>query len=188
MEKSIFICIFVNKKTKMCNIIYTKEQEDIFKFVQTGVLNVLVEAVAGAGKTTTLIECVKRIIDYYGPDKQILLLAHNKSTKETLETKIKEKLHIEDLKDTKINVYTIHGLAWRLFGEHFNDRPVINENKYQDYISKNIDTIGSDAYKLLNGNNKVIYRGNLNLLISMARHYLKSGEREIKKLAKKLGK
>lgn len=186
MEKSFFICIFANKKIKMCNIIYTKEQEDIFKFVQTGVLNVLVEAVAGAGKTTTLIECVKRIIDYYGPDKQILLLAHNKSTKETLETKIKEKLHIEDLKNTKINVYTIHGLAWRLFGEHFDDRPVINENKYQDYISKNIDTIGSDAYKLLNGNNKVIYRSNLNLLISMARHYLKSGEREIKKLAKKL--
>ena len=169
----------------MCNIVYTKEQEDIFNFAQTGVLNILVEAVAGAGKTTTLIECVKRIIDHCGNNKQILLLAHNKSTKETLEKKIKEKLKIDDLYQTKINVYTIHGLAWRLFGEHFN-RPVINENKYHDYISKNIDNIGSDSYKSLNGNNKVIYRGNLNLLLSMARHYLKSGEKEIKKLAKKL--
>ena len=64
---------------------------------KTGIENILVEAVAGAGKTTTLIECVKHIIKFHGSDKRILLLAHNKSTRDTLKEKIET---LEDAIDT----------------------------------------------------------------------------------------
>lgn len=170
----------------MCNIIYTKEQEDIFEYVKTGILNVLIEAVAGAGKTTTLIECVKRIIEFHGSDKRILLLAHNKSTRDTLQEKINKKLEKDGLDGSNIKVFTLHGLAWRLYREHYDEKPEINDDKYKMYISQNINEIGTESYLSLNNNDKMIYRGNLLELINIGRHYLKSGEKELRKLSKKL--
>lgn len=163
-------------------IIFTQEQNNIFQYAKTGILNILVEAVAGAGKTTTLIESVKQILEFKG-DKKILLLAHNKSTRDTLKSKLQTK--VGD-KSKNVLVCTLHGLAWRLFTENYNKIPEINDNKYRDYIAQNMDTIGSDSYKSLNGNSKMIYRANLIQLINISRHYLKGGEKEIKKLAKKL--
>ena len=107
----------------MCDIIYTKEQENIFQEAKTGIHNILIEAVAGAGKTTTLIECVKHIIKFHGNDKRILLLAHNKSTRDTLKEKINKKLEKEGLDGSNIKVFTLHGLAYRLFLEHHKEHP-----------------------------------------------------------------
>lgn len=171
----------------MSNIIYTKEQEDIFEYAKTGLLNIVIEAVAGAGKTTTLIECVKHIIKFHGSDKRILLLAHNKSTRDTLQEKINKKLEKDNLDGSNIKVFTLHGLAWRLFREHYDEKPEINDDKYRLYISHNIDKIASDSYKDLSYNNKILYRSNLLELINLGRHYLKSGEKGLRKLAKKLG-
>lgn len=189
MEKSFFICIFANKKIKMCNIIYTKEQEDIFQYAKTGVENILVEAVAGAGKTTTLIECVKHIIKFHGPDKKILLLAHNKSTRDTLKDKVEISLEKAGLPHDRVYVYTLHGLAYCLFLEHFKRKPNnndINDDKYKIYLGKHINDIATESYLELNYANKMVYRSNVLNLINMGRHYLKTGERELKKLAKKL--
>ena len=170
----------------MCNIIYTKEQENIFEYAKTGVENILVEAVAGAGKTTTLIECVKHIIKFHGSDKRILLLAHNKSTRDTLKEKIEKKLEKEGLDGSNVKVFTLHGLAYRLFLEHYHEHPEINDDKYKLYIGKHINDIATEQYLELNGNSKIVYRSNVMALINMGRHYLKSGEKELKKLAKKL--
>ena len=40
-------------------MIYTKEQEAIFEYAVKGPFNMVVQAVAGAGKTTTLVECAR---------------------------------------------------------------------------------------------------------------------------------
>ena len=112
---------------------YSDEQLAIFDFAKNGLPNLIVQAVAGAGKTTTLVECANRMDEH----KKILLLAHNSSTRDTLRERIGDKPNIK--------VYTLHGLAWRLFTEHFEFNPVIDDDKYRKYINQNIDVIGSEV-------------------------------------------
>ena len=152
---------------------FSTEQNAIFEYAQKGVMNLIVQAVAGAGKTTTLVECTNRI----KPDKRILLLAHNRSTRDTLKQKIGEK--------ENVNVFTLHGLAWRMYTEHFEDKPNINEEKYRNYINKNMDTIASDVYRCLSPSKKLIYKANVFDLIDKARFNLKQSEKEIRKLAER---
>ena len=52
---------------------YSEEQNKIFDYAEHGILNMIVQAVAGAGKTTTLVECANRI----KTDKRIMMLAQN---------------------------------------------------------------------------------------------------------------
>ena len=152
---------------------FSDEQEAIFKYAEKGPLNLIVHAVAGAGKTTTLVECTNRI----KPEKKILLLAHNRSTRDTLKQRIGDK--------DNVNIFTLHGLAWRMYSEHFEDRPVINDEKYRNYVNKNMDTIASEVYRSLSRNKKMMYKANVFDLIDKARHNLKQSEKEIKKLATK---
>lgn len=159
----------------MENFKFSIEQENIFKYAKTGVNNIIIQAVAGAGKTTTLVECVKQIIDF-NPKQHILLLAHNKSTKETLLQRLGDK-------NKNINVYTLHGLAYRMFTEHFGFKPNVNDDKYRNYINKNINNIASELYINLNNNKKMMYKANLFELINKSRHNLKQSEREIYKMA-----
>ena len=161
----MYIC---KKKYTMVNFSFSEEQENIFKYAQTGVNNIIVQAVAGAGKTTTLVECVNRILQH-DPNKQIMLLAHNKSTKDTLLERIgKDK--------PNVRVYTLHGLSWRMFSEHFGFKPEINDDKYRNYINKNIDKIGSELYRNLSNPKKMAYKSNLFNLVDKARHNLKQNE------------
>ena len=157
----------------MGNFTFSEEQNNIFEFCKYGIQNLIVQAVAGAGKTTTLIECTKQFDD----DKKILLLAHNRSTRDTLRERIGNKENVK--------VYTLHGLAWRIFNEHFGFSPKIDDEKYRNYINQNLDKIASDEYKELSGPSKMIYKSNVFDLINKARHNLKQSEKEISKLAKK---
>lgn len=60
---------------------YSKYQELIFDAVTNGTGNIVVNALAGSGKTSTLLECANRI----DPEKKVLLAAFNKRIKEELE-------------------------------------------------------------------------------------------------------
>lgn len=158
------------------NILYmnfSNEQNEIFNFAQNGLPNLIVQAVAGAGKTTTLIECANRIDE----NKKIMLLAHNRSTRDTLREKIGNKPNVK--------VYTLHGLAWRLFTEYFGFNPIIDDDKYRKYVNMNMESLSSEHYKSLSGPSKMMYKANVFDLINKARHNLKQSEKEINKLAKK---
>lgn len=152
---------------------YSKEQEDIFEYAAKGPFNMIIQAVAGAGKTTTLVECAKRI----SSDKKILMLAHNKSTRDTLKERVGDK--------ENVSIYTLHGLAWRMYLEHFNETPEIDEDKYRKYINQNIETIGTESYHSLNKSKKMSYKANVFELIAKARYNLKQSEREIRKMAER---
>ena len=157
-------------------IVFSEEQEKIFEFAAKGTFNMIVQAVAGAGETTTLVECVNRV----KPDKRVLLLAHNRSTRDTLKERIGERENVK--------IFTLHGLAWRLYVEHFEETPEIDEDKYRNYVNANMNIIGSELYKGLTANKKLMYKANAFVLIDMARNNLKQSEKEIRKMAiKKYG-
>jgi superfamily I DNA/RNA helicase len=155
----------------MSDIKFSDEQINIFNYASKGILNIIVQAVAGAGKTTTLVECVKHI----DSNKSILLLAHNKSTRDTLKERIGDR--------DNVRVYTLHGLAWRMFTEHFDKTPDIDDDKYRNYVNKNINEICSDEYAALTPSLKLLYKSNVFDLIDKARQNLKQSEKEIRKLA-----
>lgn len=154
-------------------MVFSKEQEDIFDFAKNGIQNLIVQAVAGAGKTTTLVECANRI----DPSKRVMLLAHNKSTRDTLKSRIGDK--------PNVRIYTLHGLAYRMYIEKFGEHPDIDDDKYRNYINHNIDELATEEYHSLHGPIKLAYKSNLFDIINKARHNLKQSEKEIKKLAVK---
>jgi hypothetical protein len=80
-------------------MILSEEQQHILDVVQTGV-NVVVDAVAGTGKTTLILSIAKELTD-----TQILQMTYNKS----LKFEVREK--IEDAKLENLSVHTFHSLA-----------------------------------------------------------------------------
>ena len=99
-----------------------KYQEAIYDFILNGEGNAVVNAVAGAGKTSTLINVLNIIPD----DKQILFLAFNKSIVDELKVKIGSKPNVQ--------VKTLHSLGSSVCYNAFHS--TINADKYVKYINK----------------------------------------------------
>ena len=84
-------------------MILSQEQQHILDEVRGGD-NVMVDAVAGTGKTTLILSIAREL-----PDKRILQLTYNASLrKDVKETILKQEL-------TNINVHTYHSLAKRYY-------------------------------------------------------------------------
>lgn len=84
-------------------MILSEEQQHILDEVRNGD-NVMVDAVAGTGKTTLILSIAREL-----PDKRILQLTYNASLrKDVKETILKQEL-------TNINVHTYHSLAKRYY-------------------------------------------------------------------------
>src|SRR6187402_1086927 len=84
---------------------FTLEQQSIFNFVKNGSGNGIIDAVAGAGKTTTIMECAKHIPE---TSTRVLFSAFNKS----ISKEITEKLSKRGLKH--VTVKTIHALGYQM--------------------------------------------------------------------------
>lgn len=63
---------------------WTEQQEQIFDFVSNGAGNAVVEAYAGTGKTTTIVEAVRRV----PRGSKVLFVAFNKSIAEELQRRL----------------------------------------------------------------------------------------------------
>lgn len=100
----------------------TKEQERIFTFIKKRPENILIEAYAGAGKTTTIVEAVKLLPN----DANILFLAFNKHIKEELKTRLPEN----------VRCYTAHGLGLSALKRKYGDEIQMDEFKLDKIIKK----------------------------------------------------
>jgi DNA helicase II / ATP-dependent DNA helicase PcrA len=72
-----------NKKFKP-----SKYQKAIYSFIENGKGNAVVEAVAGSGKTTTIVEATSRI----PPKDRAIFVAFNKSIATELSKKLQNKI------------------------------------------------------------------------------------------------
>lgn len=102
---------------------FTKEQEIIFNAHDD---TMIIEAVAGSGKTTTLFEYMKR-----HPNEKFLYLVFNKKMKDEAEEK-KRKLRINN-----VEVSTIHSFCLRNRITHSNNKEIKNMNVYE--IAQKLD-------------------------------------------------
>ena len=126
---------------------FTPEQTQIFNFVEKGTGNGIIDAVAGAGKTTTIIECAS----YIPLDVKILFCAFNKAISEEIAKKFSEKgTH-------RVKVETIHALGFKILRSHMKgDRQFnIKENKYRQivYSEESDSTLEEEFERLVRFNN-----------------------------------
>lgn len=91
-----------------------------------------VNAVAGSGKTTTIVECAKRAPQ----GLSILFLAFNKSIVNELQTKLPKS----------VDCKTLHSHGFRALMRSIKGRTNVNNNKWRDYITGNLDTLSSMSF------------------------------------------
>lgn len=100
----------------------SKYQKKIYKWVTTGKGNCIIQAVAGSGKTTTIIEASKLI----PTDKQSIFLAFNKAIANELKSRLPQN----------IQACTLHSLGLSMFANNTTARPEMKWDKLEICISK----------------------------------------------------
>lgn len=178
----------------------TLEQKQIFQFFKIGKGHGMIDAVAGSGKTSTIVEGIKHI----DSNKKILFCAFNK--------KIQQEIN-EDTKNYKnVIVKTTYALGLSILKYHFDRNKknheideskyycILNENlaknKEGDYLVKSkftkcFESIKSDYYRnLKKGEFDVFYKkfnSNYFKLVNLLRYTLcyGKGEEDFKKLVEK---
>lgn len=146
----------------------SKQQKDIFKFILDGEKNAVISAVAGSGKTTTLLEALKLIPE----DKTVLFMAFNKSIASELKERVPQR--------KSIKVMTVHGFGFDTIRKSIKE-PSIDNGKYrkilrdiiQFYQGKHENVL--DVYKF----NKECYR-----LIELMGSSVKNEDIDINKFVK----
>ena len=110
---------------------FTKEQKHIFEFVKNGTGHGIIDAVAGAGKTTTIMECAKYVKD----TSDILFCAFNKS----IQLEIDKKFIQQGL--NQVTVKTIHALGFQMLNDNNNTGKnfIPQDTKYWTILNKDID-------------------------------------------------
>lgn len=105
---------------------YTREQEQIFDFVRNGKGHGIIDAVAGAGKTTTIMASAAHVPSGH----RMLFCAFNKA----IAGEISDRFNQEGMQ--QVNTQTIHSLGWHLL-KHFSttgSKPKLEEYKYSKLL------------------------------------------------------
>lgn len=151
----------MGRKKKDENYELSNYQLAIIDFIKNGNGNLVVEANAGCGKSTTLIRCIKEIPE----DKSILLTAFNRDIVTDLKKRVKGM--------PNINVTTLHGLGLQMLQRNFpNEELILDEFKYKSYLNTNIKSLSSINTYNLSKRDFARYMSNIEAFINFGRCYL----------------
>lgn len=154
----------------------SKYQQDIFDYIKHGNGNLVIEASAGSGKTTTLVNLIKLI----GDDKRILFCAFNKDIVKELTKRVKDIPNVD--------VRTIHGIGNSMILRNLGETYIpIDENKYKTHIINNINIYSNINTSSLNRNLYSKYTSNITKLVDFARYNLAQTHKDIEKLVEHHG-
>ena len=105
----------------------SKYQQGIYDFITNGNGNAVVSAVAGSGKTTTLVNAIKLIPE----NKRVLFLAFNKSIQEELSKKVPNTQNIQ--------VKTVHGFGMSAVNKL--NKATVESGKYRTMLRNIIEYV-----------------------------------------------
>lgn len=154
-------------QSKTLNITYmawSKYQERIFDFVQNKKGSAVVSAVAGSGKTTTIVECAKRIPS----NKRVLFLAFNNPIAKELSDRLNEYKNVQ--------CKTLHALGFSAIARAYKGTNLkVEKDKWDNYIKDNISFLSSYITEETTDIDKKQYINNIcNLLekcrVNLVRH------------------
>jgi superfamily I DNA/RNA helicase len=174
----------------------SKNQQDFYDFIVNSDKNAVIDAVAGSGKTTTLVESTKLI----PKDKTLLFTAFNKSIAKELK---------ERVSGDNITVSTVHGLGYNILSLYFN--PEIDNLKYnkllyeialnnkealnkynftttiKSYVKKIYDIFKNKDVEIKQYNKNVIAISNFGRLFYINLENKQKGIKELNKIARDYG-
>lgn len=112
-------------------------QAAIFDFVTHGSGNAVVKALAGSGKTSTMIAAMKLVPD----TKRCLFLAFNKSVQEEISAKLSDFQNCD--------VRTVHSLGFSMLSRHFKrngaDEIAVDEFKYNRRLRETMADVADES-------------------------------------------
>ena len=136
----------------MSKMNFSKFQMAIFNEVANGQGNLAINAVAGSGKTTTIVECCKLLrLNKF----DVKFLAFNKAIVQELETKI----------GNYADVSTLHSFGFAVLRK-VNSKVKINNRKYINFIRESVDRNDKNFVAIVNNTNKLFNLCRVNLVQS----------------------
>ena len=143
---------------------WSKYQNDVFDFVLNKNGSAVVSAVAGSGKTTTIVECAKRIPS----DKSVLFLAFNKSIVNELTERLKMYRNV--------TCCTTHSLGLKAIFKGCGKVKMF-DGKWYMYIRDNVSMLSSIITDDTDDGIKREFVRNTSTILSKCRiNLIKSGE------------
>lgn len=114
---------------------YSDYQLDIFDWVENKSSNIVINAVAGSGKTTTIIEACKRLGEN---ERDVMFLAFNNSIVKELKDKLKGYAYAS----------TLHSFGFSILRKLYNFpeygmKITVDDWKYRKYVKDNIFSLSS---------------------------------------------
>ena len=114
----------------------TIEQEKIYNFIKLDANHGIIDAVAGSGKTTTIIES----ISYIEKEKDLLFCAFNKSIRDEIQNRVYKK------GNNNVVVKNLHQLGFDILKSNTEHKFDVRENKYTELVKKSIETYNKKAF------------------------------------------
>ena len=125
--------------TKKGDFVPNDEQKEVLKF---GKGNLLVEAGPGSGKTTVIVEKIKKLVDESIDPETFLVITFTRKAAENLQMKLKKALNQETVK--KMQISTIHSFCIEflngrnktinLIDDDSDERKALFVRKYKDKL------------------------------------------------------
>lgn len=146
-------------------------QELIFENILHGSSNMVINAVAGSGKSTTIVNALRLIPQ----NSKVLFIAFNKDIVNTLKEKVGDVANV--------NIMTYHSLGYSIVSESLKRKPELDDYKYTTYFRNNLYELGYEG-----GVSPILYGTflkNIEKLIDYARFNLCQSEKEIEIIADK---
>ena len=148
-------------------------QEKIFENIVHGTSNMVINAVAGSGKSTTIVNALKLIPE----DMKVLFIAFNKDIVESLKQKVGEK--------NNVHITTYHSLGYSILIEKLKNKPVLDEYKYRTYIRTISDNFLVNEPDFMSYSERIMYNRNVEKLVDYGRFNLCQSVKEMEKIAEK---
>jgi superfamily I DNA/RNA helicase len=143
----------------------SKYQQAVYDFLSNGKGNAVIDAVAGSGKSSTIVQALKLISMQFS----VLFLAFNKSIVDELKIKIGEQKNVE--------IRTLHSLGASAVMKSF--KCTIDNNKYRSYINQTLNTQGIDPDDVTE------YKSKIFKLVDLARVSLCKSVSDLEAIAEK---
>ena len=135
MVISLLFRTFANVMANLKRLEYSEYQLDIFNAVENGNENIAINAVAGSGKTTTIVSACKRLNE---SERDVIFLAFNKLIVEELKGKLSGYAEVS----------TLHAFGFNVLKRYYNHPEYkmyikVDSWKYQKYVRQNVYSLSS---------------------------------------------
>lgn len=140
---------------------YSDNQLDIFDAVENGTSNIAINAVAGSGKTTTIVSACKRLRE---KESNVVFLAFNKLIADELKVKL----------NGYADVSTLHAFGFSILKKIYNCpqyRQYVRVDgwKYQKYVKNNVFSLSSIITENTDPSRVFAFSCNVSKLFALAR-------------------